>query len=741
MKRNTLCLLPRAVRAVAAIGCSLLPVFMNAQLDRTKPPVAGPAPEVHLGDHVTTELPNGMHLIVVEDHKLPLVSVQVRFDVPPIVQHVRAGYIDMVGELIMAGTITRAKADIDKAIDALGADLSATNDGVYGSALKRNLGPLMDLVQDVVQNPTFPAEELEKTRTRFRSSVQQRNEDPESLAEVIGRKVTFGRMHPYGEMMTLRTIAAIDRAAIAAYHRYFFRPEKAYLVFVGDITEKEARDLAKKHFGKWRPAPALMTTDEHGNVDVEGLGVIRPLQRPVTAGGSRRVFMVDRPGAAQSVIRVSFPLSLLPKDLRAQGSQVMNTILGGGIFNARLMQNLREKRGFTYGAYSSLDVDRFNSSFTASVSVRTEVTDSAVAEIMKELERMRSEPVTREELELAKKSMMGSFGRSLENSRTVARFALNTELNELAPDHYRTYLTRLESITAQQVQDAGAAFLYPDQASILVVGDMDRVAEGLVQFTMGANSPVVRLDEEGEPWQEQITPVRDRTAQQVIDAYITAIGGRDAIARIKHLKVEHNIAMSGGSLTNTRWSSGDQYRSVVKNDGALEEETIFDGQRVQFTTPEVVGELTDAAYELTRLEALPVPEVAYGELLDKMLLVGSTPVRGRTTYKVVLMTLSGTSFADYFDAETGLKVQRTRTELHDERTFDITTEYSNLRPIKGVLFPFTITERGGPSGKVERTITSVEVDKAMPAAFFATNIPEPPETPNLPEPGTPIEDE
>ena len=741
MKRNTLRFLQRAVRSVATIGCWLLPSFMNAQLDRTKPPVAGPAPEVQLGEHTTTQLPNGIHLIVVEDHKLPLVSVQLRFDVPPIVQHVKAGYIDMVGELIMTGTTTRTKADIDHAIDALGADLSATNDGIYGGALKRNLGPLMELLQDVAQNPTFPAEELEKTRTRYRSSVQQRNEDPESLAEVIGRKVTFGRTHPYGEVMTMRTIATIDRAAIAAYHRYFFRPEKAYLVFVGDITEKEARDLAKEHFGKWRPAPALMTTDEHGNTDVEGLGVIQALQRPITPGGSRRVFMVDRPGAAQSVIRVSFPLNLLPKDLRAQQSQVMNTILGGGIFNARLMQNLREKRGFTYGAYSSLDVDRFNSGFTASVSVRTEVTDSAVMEIMAELERMRGEPVTPEELELAKKSMMGSFGRSLENPRTVARFALNTALNELAPDHYRTYLKRLESITAQHVQDAAAAFLYPDQATILVVGDMDRVAEGLVPLTVGMNTPVIRLDEEGEPWEEQLAAVPDRTAQQVIETYITAVGGREAIAPIRHLKIERTVIMNEGSLNTTQWFAPDQYRTALENGSELAEETIFDGQRVQFTTPEVVGEYTDAAYEITRLEALPVPEVAYDKLLEKKLLVGSTPVRGRTAYKVILMTLSGTSFADYFDAETGLKVQRKRTELHDGRAFDVVTEYSDLRPIKGVLFPYTITERGGPSGKVVRTITSYEADKAMPPGFFDTHIPEPPETPNLPEPVTPVEEE
>jgi len=723
------------------IGFFLLPAFMNAQLDRTKPPVAGPAPEVRLGEHTTFELPNGMHLIVVEDHKLPLVSVQLRFDVPPIAQHAKAGYIDMVGELIMSGTGTRTKADIDKAIDVLGAELSASSDGVYGSCLARNLGPLMDLMQDVVEKPTFPAEELEKMRTRYRSGVQQRNEDPESLAEAVGRKVTFGGTHPYGELMTMRTITNIDRAAIVAYHRYFLRPEKAYLVFVGDITAKKARELAKEHFGDWRPAPALMTIDDNGTTNVEGLGVIQALKRPVTPGGARRVYMVDRPGAAQSVIRVSFPLNLVPKDLRVQQSQVMNTILGGGIFNARLMQNLREKRGYTYGAYSSLDVDRFNSSFTASVSVRTEVTDSAVTEIMAELERMRSEPVTREELDLAKRSMMGSFGRSLEDPRTVARFALNTALNDLAPDHYRTYLSRLESITAQQIQDAAAAFLYPDQATILVVGDMERVADGLATSNMGQSVPIVQLNEEGEVRQEVITPVKDLTAVQVFDAYINAIGGREAIAGLRPLRIQRNLAMKGGSLNSTDWFAPGQYRTEIRSGIELLEETIFDGQRVQYTTPENIGELTDAAYELTCLQAVPVPEVDHAALLEKSTLVGSTQVKGRLAYKVVMNTLSGVSLSQYFDAETGLKVRSSRVELRDGMAYEVVSEFADWNTIKGVFFPHTTVERGRPTGKVVSTITAAEAGKVMPVGFFDTNIPEPPETPNIIDVQAPVEEE
>ncbi|MEZ4739761.1 MAG: pitrilysin family protein [Flavobacteriales bacterium] len=598
MNNSTLFFRSSALMAACALGALLAPASMNAQIDRSRPPAPGPAPVVHLGEHTTVELPNGMQLIVVEDHKLPLVSVQVRFDVPPIAQGSQAGFVDMVGEMITAGTTTRKKADIDREVDAIGATLFGSNTGLYASALKKNLQPLMGLITDVIQNPTFPKDELESLRARSISGVQSRHDDPEGTAEAVGRSVTFGATHPYGEVTTETSLRKIGSDAIAGYHSYFFRPEKGYIVFVGDITEKEARDVAKQFFGKWKPAPAAATTDADGVISVSGIGVLNVLKKPVTPGGVRRAFLVDRPDAAQSVIRVSFPLNLLPKDIRTQQAQVMNTILGGGVFNARLMQNLREKRGFTYGAYSSLDIDKFNSSLTISVSVRTEVTDSAVAEILRELVLMRDTPVTAEELALAKSHMAGSFGRSLEDPRTVARFALNTELNELAADHYKTYLQRLESVTIAQVQDAAKAFLHPDQAIILVVGDKERVIDDLATLSLQNNSPVIQLTEDGARWMEPIEKVTDRTAEQVLESFVFAVGGRDAIAPIRNIRLEYEAPMRSGIVRyTTKWIGPVGYRAVTKDSVQLVEEVIYDGSRAQFFFPEASGEYTAAALE------------------------------------------------------------------------------------------------------------------------------------------------
>lgn len=719
----------RRVWNACLVGALLFPALMTAQIDRSRPPVAGPAPEVRIGEPLTAELPNGMRLIVVEDHKVPLVSVQLRFDVPPIQQGEQAGYVELFGELLTAGAGQLAKADIDRTVDALGASFFAGNDGLFASGLKRNLEPLMELMSNVARNPSFPQEELDKARLRARSSVQQRHEDPEAIAESVGRALMFGRNHPYGEVTTEKTLARVDRDRLVAYHRHFFRPEKAFLVFVGDISMKEAKDLAREHFGKWAPPHSLVSKDDLGRTLVEGLGAVMPLESPTTPSGLRRVFMVDRPGAAQSVVRVLFPLPLKPKDLRAQQAQVMNTILGGGIFNARLMQNLREKKGFTYGCYASLDVDRFNSGFMVSTSVRTEVTDSAVLEIVGEIERMRNEPVSTDELELAKRSMMGSFGRSLEDPRTVARFALNVRLNDLSPDHYRTYLQRLETITPQHVMEAAGAFLYPDQAIVLVVGDMERVQAGLRRVSLEVGSPVVRLTEEGTLWEEVITPVTDRTASQVIETYIHAIGGREKIAPLRHLELVRTIQREDGSSIRTEWFAPDQYRTRLMAGPELVEEIIFDGKRVLYTDAQASGELTDAGFEAVRLQAHPIPELAYDKLLERLTLLGTTTLGDSAVYKLRMNTNAGTSFQAYFDVRSGLKVRQVEDQLYNGHAYHKVTDYGDWRPVNGVLFPFVAQETGGVSGDATHTITAVRANQPMPPGHFDVNIPEVPEEP------------
>lgn len=714
-----------APMGLALAGCMLLPVLMNAQIDRRTPPAPGPAPIVQMAGHSSFTLSNGLRVIVVENHKLPLVSIQVRFDIPPMVQGDKVGYVDMVGELLGSGTSKRTKAELDEAVDRIGATFSTASDGVYISGLRKNLDELLDIVSDVVRTPTFPEDEFEKVRTRYLSSIQQRKSDPDAIAEAVGRSVTFTPTHPYGEVMTEKSLSRIEPGNMQGYYQRFFRPEEGYVVLVGDITTKEAKKLVKSALGKWKVPNTVLATNEDGSEEVKGLGTVRYMGAPRTATGVRRVQLVDRPGAAQSVIRVSFPLDLQPRDVRALNAQVMNTILGGGVFNARLMQNLRENKAYTYGAYSNLESDRFNGSFTASVSVRTEVTDSAVTEIIKELERMRNEPVTAEELDLAKKYMAGSFARSLEDPRTAARFALNTQLNQLQTDHYATYLQRLDAVTLADVQAAANAFLHPDNAVIFVVGDKEKVYDGLVPLSLQANMPVMQLDENGERWREPaLERVTDRSAEDIIEAYLKALGGREAIERVKDMRMDLEAEMGGMAITMSNWyAKGGLFRSETKMGPMVVQEIILDGQRAVSKGPQGSNELEDIELEEVQRSAVPVPEMDMNKVAESMTVVGRTKVGERDAFKVHITTISGTSISDYFDVGTGLRLRREEQRNMGGRSVVITTDYSDHIAEAGVLYPRTMTQNGGPMGVLKLKVKTVSVNKGVLPGFFETGLP------------------
>ena len=710
-----------------------LPSIMIAQLDRSRPPAPAPPPEVLLAEYGSFKLSNGMQVIVVENHKLPLVNVQLRFDIPPVVQGDKAGYVDMVGDLLPAGTGLRTKAQIDEEIDRAGAHLYTTNDGMYAGGLKKNLPQIMDVLEDVARNATFPETELERVRTRMISSVKQRQDDPDAIAEAVGRSVTFGKTHPYGEITTEATLANIKREQVVAYYKRFFRPEKGYLVFIGDITEKEAKQIAKKRFGDWK-VPMNAIPNEDGTETVEGLGDVRTLQKPITAGGMRRVSYVDRPGAAQSVIRVSFPLILPPNDIRAMSAQVMNTILGGGVFNARLMQNLRERNAFTYGAYSSLEIDRHNSSFTAMVSVRTEVTDSAVIEILNEIERLAQEPITAEELELAKNYMAGSFARSLEDPRTVARFALNTFLNDLPKDHYATYLQRLEAITTSDVERAAQTFLHPDKAIIFVVGDKEKIQYKLPALSANPNDRVIELDVDGDMYRENIRPAGNKTAEEVIENYLEAIGGREAIEKLKNVYMRLGTTIQGSPITVNQWyGEGAKFRSETKlhhphtaeveHPEEVIQEVVFDGDRAMSRTPQGMEELENAELTEVKAQALPVPELETKRYAERMSLSGITEVNGQEAYKVTITARGGAIIYDYFAVDSGLKLRRVEKKSVMGRPMTITTDYRDHKEVEGVKFAHKIEQGGGPMGEVVLTLWHVEAGKAQPPGFFETGLP------------------
>ncbi len=414
-----------------------------AQVDRSKAPLPAPAREIKIGEYQSFTLKNGLQVFVVEDHKLPRLRFSSQLKHDPIFEGEKAGYVSIAGNLIGTGTTSRTKAQLDEEVDFLGASLNTSAYSLYASSLSKHTNKLLELMTDVLYNPSFEQSELDKLKTQTMSGIAAGKDDPGTIANNVRGFLLYGKDHPYGEVATEKTVESITIEDCKNYYQTYFKPNNAYLVMVGDITLKEAKKIAAKNFSEW----------EAGSIKNESFAVPKAPEKTFVA-------LVDRPSSVQSIINITYPVELKVGSEDVIKVRVMNQILGGS-FSARLNQNLREKHGYTYGSSSQLSSDDLVGRFIASASVRNEVTDSAVHEIMYELNRIVQEPVTAEELQAAKASIAGSFGRSLERPQTVASFAVNTAKYNLPKEYYSTFLKRLEAVTIEQVQATAKKYITP----------------------------------------------------------------------------------------------------------------------------------------------------------------------------------------------------------------------------------------------------------------------------------------
>lgn len=442
----------------------VLPLFSLAQIDRTKPPTPAPAPEIKIGQPATFTLPNGLKVFVVQNTKLPRVTANLTIDLDGIVEGDKAGLTLMGGNLLRRGTATMNKAKLDEEIDFLGATINTSGTSVSASSLTNNFSKVINLMGDIILRPSFPATELEKIRRQELSALQANKDDPQEISDNVVNRLVYGKDHPYGDILTEATINNVKVDDIKTYFSTYWKPNNAYLVFVGDITPAEAKSLAEKNFGSWKK----------GIVPQHNYKQPQPPAKTYVA-------IVDRPASVQSIIKFVAPVTLKPGSPEAIPSSVMNNILGGG-FSGRLFANLREKRAFTYGAYSSLKADRLTGAFTANASVRNEKTDSAIAEFINEFNRIRTEALTADEVSRMKNYLSGGFARSLENPATIANFALNVARYKLPVNYYQDYLKNLGNVGPETVQSMAKKYVLPSQMHIVIVGNAKQIAAGLEKY-------------------------------------------------------------------------------------------------------------------------------------------------------------------------------------------------------------------------------------------------------------------
>ena len=452
-------------------------------VDRTKPPTLAPPPALKLPVVQTARLANGLTLAVAEMHKVPVVDVQVMIDAGAARDPADApGLATFTAAMLQQGAGTRGALEVADEAAFLGAELNTTASFDLAVASvhvpKRRLEAALDLLADVVLRPTFSDSEVNRQRELRGAQLVQQRDEPVAVANVAFPAIVFGAAHPYGHPLngTDAATAAIARERVVEFYRTYYRPTGTRVLVVGDISLAEARKLVTTRFGAWDKAnvPAFPTA-------------------PAPAPAARTVYLIDKPGAAQSVIRIGHvgPPRTTP-DWYAL--EVLNTILGGA-FTSRLNQNLRETHGYTYGAFSQFAARRLSGAFVALASVVTAKTDSSLIEFLKELRRIRDEAVPATELSKAKAYVTLGLPGDFETTGGAATRFRDLLGYGLPPDYYDQYIQRINTVTADDVQRVARLYIDPDHFDIVVVGDKSQIEAGLKALNEG---PIVYRDVWGQ---------------------------------------------------------------------------------------------------------------------------------------------------------------------------------------------------------------------------------------------------
>lgn len=670
---------------------------------RSGAPKAGPAREIKLGDYTSFKLENGLEVIVVENHKLPRVSYQISFNNDALVEGEEAGYTSMAGSLLTKGTSNRTKAEIDEAIDYVGANLNAGATGIFGTSLKKHSKALLDVMTDVLYNPSFPEEEFEKEKKQILSNLASQKTDPNSMSSNVSQILNYGADHPYGEIQTEETVNAMKLSTVKNYYKTYFKPNNATLVIVGDITPAEAKQTAQDYFSSWKAG------------DIPMIKYDTP-----TAPSENKVAFVNKDGAVQSVINITYPVDLKPGSADVIPARIMNSILGGGIFSGRLMQNLREDKAYTYGARSSLRSDKLIGRFNAGASVRNEVTDSSVTEFLYELNRIVNEPVDAKDVKLSKSSIAGSFARSLESPQTIAGFARNIKRYNLPEDYYETYLQKLEAVTVADVQAMAKKYIKPDNAYIVVVGNKDEVAENLLPFD--ADGVIDYYDAYGnEVKYDEVEAPADVTAETVIADYIDAIGGKEKLMSVKSMKTMAGMDMMGQSASITiQQQDNNKMSMVVSMNGMNMQEMKVNGDEASAGGMGQSQTMSkgDPGFDDLASQAIMFNQLNYMDEGYTLELKGIEDVNGEKAYKISVENPAGKKTTEFYSVTSGLALKTLAVTEGPQGSQTITTELKDYKEVDGIMLPHTMVTIGAAPFPLEMKVSAYEVNPSIPATEF-----------------------
>ena len=656
-------------------------------IDINAMPKPGPTPAINIAKPSTFKLKNGLTVLVVENNKLPRVNIRLTIDRPPVYEGNIVGVGEIMADQLGTGTTKLSKEEFNKKIDFLGARLSFYPQGVGANTLSKYSTQVISLMADAVVNPKFSAEEVNKSKERTIEGLKTKEKDAGEIARRVDNALTYGKNTALGEFVTEESINRIQLKDVQDFYKKYYAPDNAYLVIVGDVKTSEIKKLVEKEFGKWKKSGTKFAAVE-----------------PAKNLPATEINIVDVPTAVQSVIRVGNISTLQMKDPQYFSGVIANHILGGA--ETRLFMNLREKNGYTYGAYSHLSTNKYSPYFSANASVRNEVTDKAVVEFMNELKGISQ--IKPEELANAKAKLKGEFIMSLEKPETIARFALNERLYSLPADFYANYLKSIDKVTTSDVSAAAKAYILPNQSRIFVAGKGAEIAEGLEKL----GYPVKYFDKFANPASRPETKkiATVVSAESVGQKYIATIGGKANVEKINSLQMNSSATVQGMTIeTITLAAKGGKTSVEMKMMGQSMQKIVFDGKdgyiMAQGQKQPLPAELKE---ELAANKEI-FPELTFNA--KNTTLRGIENVNGEEVYAI-----KKGNKTYFYSVKTGLKVGESQTQKMQGQEVIVPTYYSDYKEVSGVKLPFKISQNVGGI-EMNSDVKSYEINKATDKDF------------------------
>jgi len=644
-----------------------------AQIDRSVIPTSGPTPEINLGKPYTFELKNGLQVLVVTDKKLPTLNMNLDLNNPPVFEGDKAGVQSLTGSLIGKGSTETSKEEFNEKVDFLGANIFVGVGGGFAGGLSKYKNEIFDLFAEAAFKPNFTQKELDFEKSQAIEGLKSGENSAAAIADKVRGALVYGKDHPAGEFSTEETINSVTLEDVKKFYADYFKPSNGYLVITGDIEEKEAKKLVKKYFGDWEKGTAP-----------------EPVLTELADVSETQINLIDVPNAVQTELAILSLSELKMSDPDYYAVLVANYVFGGS-FGSYLNMNLREENGYTYGARSNIGTGRnYKGTFSASAKVRNEVTDSAVVETFKELNRIRDEYVEDEMLATAKAKYLGNFIMQSEDKAVVASRSITIEKNDLDKDFYKNFIANIDKVTKEDVKRVANKYLSPDNLRIVLVGKAGDILEPLEKMTLnGKTVPIKFYDKDANETERPSTieiPA-GLTAQTVMDDYIKALGGKEAVSALSSTSYfAVYTAPMGELILDVKRAKGNKWNQTIKMGGNIvAKQTYADG------IAKVSG--MGGSQELTGEDAQPAVEEAmyFPELYtpEKATLAGAEMMGANQVYVIKWSDSKKT----FYDVKTGLMVGQESKVKAQGQEVSTMIQYSDYEETSGVKFPMTITQQ------------------------------------------------